>query len=329
MGVMTMSIRFIAVVAALAALAAPAMSQEWPTRPVTLVYPFAPGGLGDVLARILAPRLTELLGQPVIIENVAGAGGMVGSARVAKAPPDGYQFVLATAGTHAANQSLYKHPLYDAATDFAPVTLLVEQPMVLVARKDFPAATLPEFIARTRANQGRLQYGSSGSGSATHLACVLFNAAIGVNVTHVPYRGAGLAMQDLIAGRIDYQCQILPAALPFIEANQVKAIATLAKPRARTLPNLATAHEQGLAEFETVGWYALFLPRRTPAAIVRKLHDATSTAMDLPAVQERLNEIGADPIAPARRPPEYLQGYVEREIVKWGVPIKASGVSMD
>jgi tripartite-type tricarboxylate transporter receptor subunit TctC len=324
-----MPIRFFATLAMLAALAGPALAQEWPTRPVTLVYPFAPGGLGDVLARILAPRLSELLGQPVIIENVAGAGGMVGSARVAKAPPDGYQFVLATAGTHAANQSLYKHPLYDAATDFAPVTLLVEQPMVLIARKDFPAASLPEFIAHTRANQGKLQYGSSGSGSATHLACVLFNAAIGVNVTHVPYRGAGLAMQDLIGGRIDYQCQILPAALPFIEGGQVKAIATLAKPRARTLPNLATAHEQGLAEFETVGWYALFFPRRTPAAIVRRLHDATVAAMNIPAVQERLNEIGADPIAPDRRSPEYLQGYVEREIVKWGVPIKASGVSMD
>jgi tripartite-type tricarboxylate transporter receptor subunit TctC len=327
-----MPIRFIAAVAALAALVAavvPAAAQEWPTRPVTLVYPFAPGGLGDVLARILAPRLTELLGQPVVVENVPGAGGMVGSARVAKAVPDGYQFVLATAGTHAANQSLYKHPLYDAATDFAPVTLLVEQPMVLVTRKDFPAATLGEFIAHTRANQGKLQYGSSGAGSATHLACVLFNAAIGVNVTHVPYRGAGLALQDLIAGRIDYQCQILPAALPHIEADQVKAIATLAKPRARTLPNLATAHEQGLAEFETVGWYALFLPRRTPDAIVRKLHDATVAAINIPAVQERLTEIGADPVASERRSSEYLQRYVEREIVKWGVPIKASGVSMD
>ena len=323
------AIRIIATIAAFAATIAPAAAQNWPTRPVTLVYPFAPGGLGDVLARILAPQLSELLGQPVIIENVGGAGGMTGSARVAKATPDGYQFVLGTAGTHSANQSLYKNPLYDAATDFAPVTLLVEQPMVLIARKDFPAATLPEFTAHTTANQAKMQYGSSGAGSATHLACVLFNAAIGVNVTHVPYRGAGLALQDLIAGRIDYQCQILPAALPHIEAGQVKAIATLAKPRARTLPNLATAHEQGLADFETVGWYALFLPRRTPAPIVAKLNAATVAAMDIPAVQERLREIGADPVAPERRSPEYLQKFVEREIVKWAGPIKASGVSMD
>jgi tripartite-type tricarboxylate transporter receptor subunit TctC len=323
------AIRMIVVAAALAAAIVPAASQNWPTRPVTLVYPFAPGGLGDVLARILAPPISEQLGQPVIIENVGGAGGMTGSARVAKAVPDGYQFVLGTAGTHSANQSLYKNPLYDAATDFAPVALLVEQPMVLIARKDFPAATLPEFIAFTRSNQAKMQYASSGAGSATHLACVLFNAAIGVKVTHVPYRGAGLAMQDLIAGRIDYQCQILPAALPHIEAHQVKAIATLAKTRARTQPNLASAHEQGLANFETVGWYATFLPRRTPAAIVQKLHDVTAAAMDLPAVQERLREIGADPVAPERRSPEYLQKYVESEIVKWGVPIKASGVSMD
>ena len=165
-----------------------------------MVYPFAPGGLGDVLGRILAPGLSEFLGQPVIIENVGGAGGMTGSARVAKAAPDGYQFVLATAGTHSANQSLYKHPLYDAATDFAPVALLVEQPMVLMTRPNLPANNLPEFIAYTKANQAKMQYGSSGAGSATHLACVLFNAAIGVDVTHVPYRGSGPAMQDLIAG---------------------------------------------------------------------------------------------------------------------------------
>jgi tripartite-type tricarboxylate transporter receptor subunit TctC len=330
---MQMATRTIAAIAGivLAALAAatPGVAQDWPARPVTLVYPFAPGGFGDVLARIIAPRLSESLGQPVVIENVAGAGGMVGSARVAKAPPDGYQFVLGTAGTHAANQTLYKHPLYDAAADFAPVTLLVEQPMVLIARPDFPAATLPELIAYTRAHQDRLQYGSSGTGSATHLACVIFNNRIGVMVTHVPYRSAGPAMQDLIASRIDYQCQILPGAVGNIQAGQVKAIAIMAKTRSRALPNLASTHEQGLADFETVGWYALFMPRHTPAPIVAKLRDAASAALDIPSVAERLNEIGAEIVAPERRSPDYLQKFVESEVVKWGVPIKASGVSMD
>ena len=281
------------------------------------------------LARVFGPPIAERLGQPVIIENVGGAGGMIGSARVAKAPPDGYQFVLGTAGTHAANQTLYKHPLYDAATDFAPVTLLVEQPMVLITRNDFPAATLPEFIAYTRANQAKLQFNSAGAGSATHLACVLFNAAIGVNVTHVPYRSSGLAMQDLIAGRIDYMCQIFPGAIPNIEAKQLKAIALLSKTRARPMPNLATAHEQGLTDFEAIGWFGFFMPKGTPTPIVQKLRDATVAVMDSPATQQRLSEIGADPVGPERRSSDYFQTFVESEIKKWAGPIKASGISMD
>jgi tripartite-type tricarboxylate transporter receptor subunit TctC len=319
----------LAAIAAIVVASAPASAQNWPTRPITLVYPFAPGGLGDVLARVFAPPLSDQLGQPVIVENVGGASGMNGSARVAKAAPDGYQFVLGTAGTHAANQTLYKHPLYDAAKDFAPVALIVEQPMVLITRNDFPAKTLPEFIAHVRANQDKLQYNSAGAGSATHLACVLFNAAIGVNVTHVPYRSSGLAMQDLIAGRIDYMCQIFPGALPNLEAKQLKAIALLAKKRARPMPDLPTAHEQGLTDFEAIGWFGFFLPRHTPAPIVQKLNAATVAVMEQPATQQRMDKIGADLVAPERRSPEYFQKFVESEIVKWRDPILKSGVSMD
>ena len=322
-------IKAVVAAALLAAATAAANAQSWPTRPITLVYPFAPGGLGDVLARVFAPPLSEQLGQPVVVENVGGAGGMTGTARVAKSPPDGYQFVLGTLGTHAANQTMSKHPLYDAAKDFAPVALIVEQPMVLIARNDFPAKTLPEFIAYVKANQAKLQYTSAGAGSATHLACVLLNAAIGVDVTHVPYRGAGPAMQDLVAGRIDYMCQILPGATALIEAKQVKAIAVLSKGRSWTTPDLASAHEQGLTDFEAIGWYGFFLPKGTPAAIVQKLHSATVTVMDSPATQKRMHEIGADLVAPERRSPEYLQKFVESEIVKWRDPILKSGVSMD
>ena len=189
----------------------PALSQEWPTRPVTMVVPFAAGGPADTVGRILAPGLSELLGQQVIIENVGGSGGMTGSSRVAKAAPDGYQFVLGNVGTHAANQTFYKTPLYNAATDFAPVMLIAQTPLVLLARKDLPANNLKEFIAYAKVNQASMQYGSGGAGSASHLACVLLNAAIGINVTHVPYRGAAPAMQDLIAGRIDYQCPDTPS----------------------------------------------------------------------------------------------------------------------
>src|SRR5437588_4454798 len=167
----------------------PAQAQHWPVRPVTMVIPFAPGGAPDLLGRILAPQLAAHLGQSVIIENAGGAGGMTGTARVAKAAPDGYQFVLGTSGTHAANQTLSKHPLYNAATDFTPVTLVADQPVLLVARKDLPVDTVPQFIAYAKANQRKMQYGSAGPGSGTHLACVRLNLAIGIDVAHVPYRG--------------------------------------------------------------------------------------------------------------------------------------------
>src|SRR5262252_4411556 len=180
----------------------PVLSEDWPTRPVTMVVPFAAGGPADTVGRILASHLSELLGQQVVIENVGGSGGMTGAARVSKAAPDGYQFVLGNMGTHAANQTLYKTPLYNAASDFAPVTLVAETPLLLLTRKDFPADDLAQFAAYARANQAKMQFGSGGAGSASHLACLLVNLAIGINVTHVPYRGAAPAMQDLIAGRI-------------------------------------------------------------------------------------------------------------------------------
>jgi len=317
---------------ALAALShgiACAGAQGWPTRPVTMVVPFAPGGSVDVMARILSGRLAEVLGQQVIIENIGGAGGMIGSARVAKAPPDGYEFVLGHAGTHAQNQTLYKKPLYNAASDFAPVELIAEQPTVLVARKDLPPNTLPEFIAYAKANQAKMQYGSAGAGAANHLACVLLDAAIGVNVTHVPFRGGGPAMQELLGGRIDYMCNIVTTALPQIEAKTVKPIALLATARSPTLPNVASAQEQGLPDFDASTWYAVFLPKGTPAPIVQKLHDAIEATVNTLAVQERLKEIGADLVAPERRSPDYLAKFVASEITRWAAPIKASGVSMD
>ena len=318
---------FIAV--ALAALACGAAAQDWPSRPVTMVVPFAAGGPADTVARILAPRLSELLGQQVVIENVGGSGGMTGSARVAKAPPDGYQLVLGNVGTHAANQTFYKAPLYNAATDFAPITLIAQTPLVLLARRNLPADNLAQFTAYARANQSSMQFGSGGAGSASHLACVLLNAAIGVTVTHVPYRGAAPAMQDLIAGRIDYQCPDTPIAIPQIESKTVKAIAILSRERSPMLPEEPTAHEQGLTGFDAANWFALFLPKGTSEPIVKKLHAATVATLDTPAVQGRMREIGADLTPGDRRSPDYLQKFVESEIEKWAGPIKASGISME
>jgi tripartite-type tricarboxylate transporter receptor subunit TctC len=324
-----MTIRMIAAFAALVSATAPTAAQNWPARPVTMVVPFAAGGPADTVGRILALRLSELLGQQVIVENIGGAGGMAGTSRVAKAAPDGYQLVLGNVGTHAANQTLYKSPPYNAATDFAPVILVAETPLVLLARRGLPADNLPDFITFVKANQAKMQYGSGGPGSASHLACMLVNAAIGVNVTHVPYRGAAPAMQDLIAGRIDYQCPDTPIAISQIESKTVKAIAILTRDRSPSLPALASADEQGLTDFAASNWFAAFLPKGTPMAIVQKLHDATVTAMDTPAVQVRMQEIGADLVAPERRSPDYLQKFVASEIKMWAGPIKASGVSMD
>ena len=309
--------------------ATPAMAQNWPAKPVTMVVPYAAGGTTDVVGRIFSQRLSEILGQQVIVENIGGAGGMTGASRVAKAAPDGYQFVLGNVGTHAQNQTLYKSPLYNAATDFAPVALLVDQPMVLTARNDLPAENLQEFMAYAKANQAKMQYGSAGAGAPTHLSCALLNAAIGIKVTHVPYRGGGPALQDLIAGRIDYFCYNAPGAIPQIEGKTIKAIAILTKNRSPALPNLASAQEQGLKDFEADNWLAFFFPKGTPAAIIQKLHDAAVATIDTPAVRERLKELGADPVAPERQSPEYLQKFVEGQITKWAAAIRAAGVSAD
>jgi tripartite-type tricarboxylate transporter receptor subunit TctC len=322
-----LAMRTIAVVAAFAASCVPALSQGWPTRPVTMVVPYAVGGPIDIIGRILAPRLSERLGQRVIVENVGGAGGMTGTARVAHATPDGYQFVLGNVGSHAATQTFYKNPLYDAARDFAPVMLVAETPLVLLARRDLPADNLLEFIAYAKANASKMQFGSGGLGSASHLACALVNAEIGIAVTHVPYRGAAPAMQDLIARRIDYQCPDTPIAIPQLASGMIKAIAILTRDRSPSLPALASAHEQGLSDFATSNWFALFLPKGTPEPIVGKLHDAAVAAMETPSVELRMREIGADPIAPDRRSRDYLQKFVASEVSKWAGLIKASGAA--
>jgi tripartite-type tricarboxylate transporter receptor subunit TctC len=323
------SLKIFAAGAALVAMTASVPAQNWPARPVTMVVTFAAGSGDDLLARIVGPRLSEFLGQQVVIENVGGAGGMNGANRVAKAAPDGYQFVLGGTGTFAANQTLYRSPLYDAATDFKPVVLVAQQPMALIARPDLPVANLKDFIAYTKANQSKMQFGSGGAGSATHLACVLLDSAIGVTVTHVPYRSAAISIQDMIGGRLDYVCPITSTAISQIASKQVKPIAILSKSRTAILPELATADEQGLAGFDAYIWNGIFLPRDTPAAIVEKLHDAAVSAMETPAVRERITGMGGVVVAPERRSPEYLRQFVDDEIKKWAAPIKASGISMD
>jgi tripartite-type tricarboxylate transporter receptor subunit TctC len=294
-----------------------------------MVVPFAAGGAFDVIARVITPRLSEILRQQVVVENVGAAAGIVGTNRVAHAAPDGYSVLLGTVGTHAYNPALYKKLPYDPSSDFAPVGLVAEQPMVLIARKDLPPNTLTEFISYAKANSAKLQYGSAGVGSTTHLACALLNAATGIQVTHVPYRGGGPAMADMIGGQVQYMCSNTPGALPQMQGGTVKGIALLSRDRSPLVPDLATAHEQGLPDFEATSWSGLFLPKGTPTSVVTLLNRAVSETIDSKGVQDRMQELGATLVGPDRRSPEYLRNLVEREIAKWGPPIKAAGISAD
>jgi tripartite-type tricarboxylate transporter receptor subunit TctC len=309
------------------ALLSPAQAQDYPNRPITMMVSFTAGSSIDVAGRIVAARMAEILGQSIVIENIGGAGGMVGAARVAKGAPDGYQILFGNSATQTYSQSLYKAPLYNAATEFAPIALVAETPPVLIARNDLPVANQKEFIAYLKANPGKLHYGSAGSGSASHLACVLFNATVGANVTHVPYRGGPQAMADLIGGRIDYWCPLAASAVPQIEGKAVKAIAMMSKQRLGLLPALASAHEQGLANFDASSWYGIFAPKATPVPILQKLHAATVAALDTPAVKKQMTEVGADVVGSDRRSPQYLQTFVEKDIKLWADIIKKAGIT--
>ena len=304
-----------------------AAADTWPSRPVTLVVPLAAGGGSDGLIRVVTPRLSEILGQSVIVENVGGAGGMIGAARVAKAPPDGYQMLLGTSGTQATNQSIYAKPLYDAATDFTPVGLIFEVPQVLLVKKDLPVNNLKEFTAYAKANQGTMQFGSSGAGGTGHLGCLLLNTRLGIDVTHVPYRGGGPAMQDLVAGRTDYQCALANLAMPQIEGKNVKAIAVLTPERSPLMPNIPALGEQGLPDFDASAWNVIVLPKDTPRDIADRLHTALFEALDTPKVRDRLNQMGASVVPKERRSAAYLQKWVETEIAKWAGIVKAAGIT--
>jgi len=321
--------RLAILIAATLASSPSAHAQKFPDRSMIMVIPFAAGGPTDILGRLVAGRMSDVLGQQVVVENVNGAGGMTGSARVANAAPDGYQFVLATVGTHAQGQTLYKYPLYNAVTDFTPVILIANIPLVLIARKDLPVSNFKEFVAYAKQNQAKMQFGSAGTGSATHLGCVLMNYLIGVNITHIPYRGTGPAMQDLQGGRIDFLCDVMTTAKPPIDSGAVKGLAVFDKARSPALPNVPTAAEQGTPDLIAYTWNAIFLPKAAPQPVVKALHDAALEAMHTPAVRDRLTALGAEIVSDNEATPQYLGDFVKSEIAKWAVPIKASGVIVE
>lgn len=318
-----------ATLGALAAMTAGASAQTFPSRAMTMVIPFAAGGPTDVLGRVVGARMGEILGQQVIIENVGGGGGQTGSRRVADAKPDGYTFVLGTVGTHAQSQTLYRKPLYNSMTDFTPVALLAQVPIILTVRKDLPVKDFAEFVAYAQKNQNKMQFGSAGAGSATHLGCVLLNYILKTNINHIPYKGTGPAMIDLAAGRIDFLCEIITTAKPHVDQGTVRALAIFDEQRSPALPNLPTALEQGTKDLIAYTWNAIFLPRNAPADVVAKLNAAAVEAMKSPAVAGKLAGLGAKIANEKQMTPQYLADLVKSEIAKWAVPIKAAGAVID
>jgi tripartite-type tricarboxylate transporter receptor subunit TctC len=292
----------------IAFLSVSAKADDWPTRPVTLVVPFAAGGPLDVLARVLAPHLSESLGQQVVVENQPGGGGVPGAMRVSQAGPESPLVLLGSIGTHALAPSLHRKPAYDPVADFQPVILVADAPLVLAARKDLPAADMDSFIAYARAHQKTLQYGSAGPGTSSHIGCVLLNQRLGVDVVHIPYRGGGPAMQDLIAGRIDYICTYIANSRGAVSRGQAKILATL---------------------HDISAWNTLFLPKAATPAMVRTLNLATNKTLDNAAFAKRLDDIGLLVPPPERRSQEALRRFVAEELARWAGPVKASGVRED
>ena len=316
-------------VLALIAMTSATAAQDWPTRPLTLIVPFAPGGGVDVSARIQAQFMGELLGQTIVIENVGAAAGTTGSLRVVKAAPDGYTFLIGNSGTHVYSQSIYKKPHYDSVADFTPVGLVSESPRILISRKDFPANNLKDFVAYVKANQAKIQFGSAGVGAGTHLPCELLNTAMGVKITHVPYRGAGPVMQDLIGGRIDYMCDTIQTGAAQAKQGAVKGIAVMAPRRVAIIPDLATTTEQGLPGVEATVWNGFFLPKGTPDPIVRRLNKAMRDMLENPVVRTKLEELGLELAPPDQRSPEYLAKFLPEDIARWRKVITEAGVVVD
>src|SRR5215470_11098711 len=310
-------------------VAVPAAAQTWPSHPLTMVVPYAPGGSTDLVARLIAPGLGAALGKPVLIENMAGVGGIAGVSRVAKAAPDGYQFVVGNVGTHVQNQYLFAYPPYDAAAEFVPAALRADLVMLVAVRAELPIDDLKDFIAHLHANAAHMQYASGGFGSPSHLACALLNFTLGVDVRHAPYRGGGPATRELLAGKVDYFCSNVAAIKPHIESGRLKAPAVFSHERLASLSAVATAQEQGLKDFEAINWMALFLPAATPEPIVARLNAAALAALADPALQTKLRALGAEPAAPDRNTEDHLQAFLAAERDKWGAVIRKANIRLE
>lgn len=307
------------------ALGLPANAQQYPDRTVTLVVPFAAGGSTDVVARIIAQKMGDILGQQVIVENVGGAGGSLGADKVARAEPDGYTILMATVATHALNPLILKTKPYDAEKDFAPVSLLVVVPNVLVVNPELPAKTVEELLALLKADPEGYSYASSGNGTPLHLSGELFKSMAGVSMQHVPYKGSGPALNDVIGNQIPIMFDNLPSSSSHIKAGTLRALAVTTKERAASFPDVPTVAE-AIPGYETYTWNALFAPAGTPAEVVAKLNEAANTALKDPAVIERMKEFSATIVGST---PEELGKHVTAELAKWKPVVEGANIQMD
>jgi tripartite-type tricarboxylate transporter receptor subunit TctC len=325
--------RALLIAAAALALTAPVLQAQtaWPAKPVRIVVPFAPGGTTDILARAIAPELSKAFGQQFIVDNRAGAGGNVGAEIVAKSSGDGYTLLMGTVGTHGINRALYAKLPYDPIKDFAPVTLVAGVPNVMVMNADKAKAlginSVPDFIAYAKANPGKLSMASSGNGTSIHLAGELFKSRTGVFMTHIPYRGSGPALLDLVAGNTDVMFDNLPSALPQIKSGKLKAFAVTSAQRSGAVPDLPTIEEAAkLKGFDASSWFGLLAPAGTPAEVVGRIQQETAKALASPAVKEKLLAQGA---IPGGNTPAEFAKLIDAEHVKWAAVVKASGAKVD
>jgi tripartite-type tricarboxylate transporter receptor subunit TctC len=320
--------RLVAAVLLLLGLAGPAAAQDFPTRPITMLVVFAPGGATDVLARIVADHMARTLNQRILVENVSGAGGTIGGARGAQAAPDGYTLTVGSLGSHSAAPSIYRSIAYDPR-ELQPIGLIAGTPLYFVVRNGFPARTMEEFLAQVRANPGRVSNGHAGVGSTNHLACALFQHVTGVQMNNISYRGEGPAVNDIVAQQVDSACVLAPAAVPQIQQGTMRGLLVAARERGAGTPDVPSAVEAGVAEYIFQGWNAVFAPRGTPPAVVARLDQAMRAALNDPAIIRRIEQLGSIPARPEAQGPDALRSLVRSEVERWATVVRAANITAE
>ena len=315
-----------AIALAAATLSLGAAAQAYPTKPITIVVPFSAGGTTDILARLVGQYLTTELGQPVVVDNKAGAGGNIGGALAAKAPADGYTLFMGTVGTHAINAALYKKMPFDHVKDFAPLSRVANVPNLLVAHPSQPFKTVPEMIAYAKANPGKINFGSPGTGASPHLSGELFKSMAKVELTHIPYKGSAPAVSDLLGNQIAIMFDNMPSVIPHVRSGKLRAIAISTAKRSPELPDVPTIAEAGVPGYEAVSWFGLFAPAATPKPVLDKLSTALSKVLANPEVQKKISAQGGETV---NETPAQFAAFIRSETTKWGKVVKESGATVD